>query len=449
MASLLCVLGTRPRRPATFPQFSKLPAEMQYMIWEECLPNRVVVFTSTISQARFRPQRVTSRQQPPIISRVCRSARYVALRSVMGITFYGGRGIEELYIMSPEQAAPGAAWNVDKGDLYVAHRLPVLTSIPKHDEFGYFRALPTRVGNVGTHRMTIQTWYDKKRDTLFLRDRAHAQLFYWRDRLDDMFDVSHQAAFDYWSLQASPRSDSRLSTLRRSHQCTRFTSSIRSLDCIRIAGESKLRSTICLREPIYWTGFDNPYVNTATASYLQYAISSRLQSRRPILPMGKAYSIVAPRSAIIASGLFGLWAENRVIMVEVDDQKKLQALAKLDRMQCDESRPFAAAQEALRKHLLRIYRCTAHHKQNHPPGSASCWSCPYLLDRPCPYIDANKMQEVLDVIPLMRPAYVFQVDFETECEVHRTEVVIQSLSLAITCLFVLGGLSKILSSVLR
>lgn len=72
-----------------FPFFPRFPLEIRWMIWEYCLPHRVVELdaccdwliddTPSTSTCEFTTTSTTN-CAPPTISRVCREAREVALR---------------------------------------------------------------------------------------------------------------------------------------------------------------------------------------------------------------------------------------------------------------------------------------------------------------------------------------------------------------------------------
>lgn len=67
-----------------FPQFQQLPIEIRLMIWQECLPSRVIEIDFPAD--RNRPYKCTlvwpNRQTrlPPALTKVCRESRYVALK---------------------------------------------------------------------------------------------------------------------------------------------------------------------------------------------------------------------------------------------------------------------------------------------------------------------------------------------------------------------------------
>lgn len=68
-----------------FPLFPRFPLDIRWMIWEFCLPHRVVELdacswdTDTDTTCEFTTTSTTN-CAPPTISRVCREAREVVLR---------------------------------------------------------------------------------------------------------------------------------------------------------------------------------------------------------------------------------------------------------------------------------------------------------------------------------------------------------------------------------
>ncbi|KAJ5833512.1 hypothetical protein N7474_001823 [Penicillium riverlandense] len=75
-----------PEEALTFPRFPDLPAELRLMIWSYSLPHRVVeldMSTQAIGPPLPCGLTLTSTLNglPPLISRVCRESRSVALQS--------------------------------------------------------------------------------------------------------------------------------------------------------------------------------------------------------------------------------------------------------------------------------------------------------------------------------------------------------------------------------
>lgn len=63
-----------------FHRFPDLPLELREMIWDECIPSRLVIPRLESSDGPYADPPPTSLQRPPMISQVCHEARRVALR---------------------------------------------------------------------------------------------------------------------------------------------------------------------------------------------------------------------------------------------------------------------------------------------------------------------------------------------------------------------------------
>lgn len=403
MPTALFSWGAQSRDTMSFPQFLMLPQEIQDMIWEECIPARLVVLTCS-TERNLDIRAPLNQQRPPVISQVCHSARHVALRSVIGITFISGLRILDLDGTFTEDAVAGTVESVNQNDFYVAHRLGLATNIPEHGDFGPFHVLPTRVGHTlrasGDERVMIQTWYDTRRDTLFLRDLAHASPLHWRNALDDESQFNTNMDSEHWPIYFARRQANSSKALVHSgtHQCTSLASKKRVFDSIRIAG--------CFSET-------NPWRTNGWTEFMNPCISASLSSRHrqnelTYLTGPDVEPIMAHRSEAIDSGFFGLWAENKIITADLDDQKLLRSLTKLDKIQCPRPWLFSMAETALHRELLMAYRFSEQHEGDHPPGTSAV--CRFNLKQPCAFIDNNKWREILDSMPRMRRKFVFRLE---------------------------------------
>lgn len=75
-----------PQEPGTFHRFQRLPPELRVIIWRHCLPHRVVELDEPFDESGLALPcglELTSHMNghPPLISRVCRESRVVALQS--------------------------------------------------------------------------------------------------------------------------------------------------------------------------------------------------------------------------------------------------------------------------------------------------------------------------------------------------------------------------------
>ncbi|KAJ4396193.1 hypothetical protein N0V93_000412 [Gnomoniopsis smithogilvyi] len=344
-----------------------------------------------------------------MISQVCRRARHVALRSIIGITFISGKKILYYNGTFTEEAVAGTVELVKKRDLYVAHRLRAVASIPKHVDFGPFRALPTRVGHairaVADERVMIQTWYDTRRDTLLLRDFAHASPKHWRNLLGDESRFEYDEGLGHWRPCFTPMNSLSITqpvVHGTAHQYKDFANEKSVFNSIRFAG-SFGRTYPWFNNG--WTEFINPCISTSLFSRNQHNHLAYLID--PGARLVRAY-----RSEAIDSGLFGLWAENNIVIADLSDKKLLQQIVKLDEIQRNKPWPFIGAEQALQREILLAYRFSEQHEGEHPPGIGTV--CRYYADQPCTLIDHQKVREILDSVPVMRAVLVFRLSLLPE-----------------------------------
>lgn len=220
-----------------FHRFPHLPLELREMVWDECIPSRLVFHGLDFYDLdAFDDDAVDiphNQKRPPIISQVCREARGVALRHGSQITIGTWR-------RRPWRRRPGR----------------------RRRRYGHER--------LGT---TEKAWFDTRKDTFLLCDSEFRQS---ANRSACWLDISNDAV-------AAIRTSDRLACLDSG------------------------------RERIH-----NEYtINMLGSEWLQKA---------DVAYVVEKHDVVAPLSALVGSGLFGLFGENRAILVDLDDRKTFDKL---------------------------------------------------------------------------------------------------------------------------
>lgn len=207
----------------SFHRFHDLPFELREMVWEECIPSRLV-FHNLEPSDHYDMDILRGQRRPPIISQVCHEARKVALR-------HGSRVTLGKWLINWE---------------------------------GGNRIRPRRC------RSDEKAWFDTRRDTLLMYGGRADLSAPW-------LSVSEGAL-------AAIRTSARLGFMRMYQS--------------QIFDESNMVSCEWPQE--------------ANVAYV-----------------AKKYYLQAPLFAVVESGLYGLFGENKIIAVDLDDTATFRALKKV------------------------------------------------------------------------------------------------------------------------
>lgn len=215
---------------ARFRRFPDLPLELREMIWEECIPSRLVIPDLLFVYKFYLHEYVLdSQRRPPIISQVCHEARRIALR-------HGSR------ITLATWCTPWTIWS---------------------RRIRYGKADET-------------AWFDTRRDTLLLSRSQSREQTHGPDVWMDMSDEAIAA------IIASGR-----------------------LGCMRS---------------------DRSHIDDDFATDM--VGSEWLQGADVVHVVGR-YHLLARIPVAVRTGLFGLFGENRAILVDLDDSETLRTLKRL------------------------------------------------------------------------------------------------------------------------
>lgn len=230
--------GVAASADTSFHRFPDLPLELREMIWENCIPSRLVFHGLKIHDRCDIGLR-QSQRRPPIISHVCHEARRVAFR-------HGSRITIGTWYSGPSRA--------------LDHPVP--------------------------GRSEEKAWFDTRRDTLLLcQTRLKRPSAYYALPMGtpNWLHISNDVV-------VAVKKSGRL-------RCIGPYSSLRSIET---------RSVSDILGSDWLHGADMGYVTKIY--YLR---------------------LLAPLPAIVESGLFGLFGENRAIAVDLDDADTFRALKKL------------------------------------------------------------------------------------------------------------------------
>lgn len=208
----------------SFYRFPDLPFELREMVWDQCIPSRLVFHDLDVSD-HYDVKILHGQRRPPIISKVCHEARTVALRHGSRITL--------------------GTWHINR------------------ESGGRIR--PRRSG------FHEKTWFDTRRDIILICERR-------ADLSSPWLNVSGETL-------AAIRNSARLGSLR-------------------------MFPSLLLRDQSNMVVYKFPH--EANVAYV-----------------AKKYHLRAPLFAVVKSGLFGLFGENKVIAVDLDDTAKFRALKKI------------------------------------------------------------------------------------------------------------------------
>lgn len=260
-----------------FLYFPYLALEIRELIWEHCIPSRLIVGnTSELAVVR-------SEEQPPFVSQVCKEARIVALRNAFRI-----RTVRRCY---REFLRDNARLFRLFGLFGRFGRFEITPALQPFDAISQGPSYRERLTGVFT---TDLVWFDPTRDTIWL---------------------------DTWAYSINGGPDSIMGL------------GIALLD--QIQNDRRRRSSPYVAGPPQ-AGFqisDYPERNSCAAFKNLY----RTLGPPPAQPADSHqllvvhnYTIRATLSRALESELFGLWCENWSILVDVGDADKICKLLNLD-----------------------------------------------------------------------------------------------------------------------
>lgn len=223
-----------PARPSAgitrFYRFPDLPLELREMIWDKCIPSRLVIPDLNLT-TEFHNGPPDSQRHPPKISQVCHEARGVALR-------YGSR----------------------------------ITLGTWHREMSTHGRRPDDTTD-------DKAWFDTSRDTLLFSQTKSER----------------RKSFKAFTPSLKRISDEAISAVTTSG---------------RLGSLSRDRGSI----------YDVSGTNMFSSEWLQKA---------DVAYVVQGYYLSADLAAVVDSGLFGLFGENRIIMVDLDDTETFPRLKRL------------------------------------------------------------------------------------------------------------------------
>lgn len=227
--------GVAASADTSFHRFPDLPLELREMIWENCIPSRLI-FHGLKFHDQLDIGLRQSQRRPPIISHVCHEARRVAFR-------HGSRITIGTWYSGPSRA--------------LDHPVP--------------------------GRSEEKAWFDTMRDTLLL----------CQTRLEMPFAYFLHMGTPYW--------------LHISNDVVVAVKKSGRLGCIGPYPSLSISETQSVSDIL-----GSEWLHGADVGYVT-----------------KIYYLLAPLPAIMESGLFGLFGENRAIAVDLDDTDTFRALKKL------------------------------------------------------------------------------------------------------------------------